>query len=238
MKIALIGYGKMGKTIERIATERGHEIVMRINNSTLEEFTAENLANVDVAIEFTNPESALGNVSRCLKAKVPTISGSTGWNEKVHLAQKICIDNETAFLQASNFSVGVNVFFAINEQLAKLMNNYPEYEITVEETHHTHKKDAPSGTAISIAEQIIEKITRKNIWTITQPFAPSDLSIIAHRIDEVPGTHLVQYTSAIDSIELKHTAHNRDGFALGAVIAAEFLKDKKGIFTMRNVLGI
>ncbi|MFA6151066.1 MAG: 4-hydroxy-tetrahydrodipicolinate reductase [Chitinophagaceae bacterium] len=238
MKIALIGYGKMGKTIEQIAIERGHEVVLRISRSNQSDLNAEHLANADVAIEFTNPESAFENVQKCLKVGTPVVCGSTGWNDKLDEAYKICTEYNTAMLQSSNFSIGVNVFFKINEILAQMMNPYPEYEVGIEETHHTHKKDAPSGTAITIAEKILENLHRKKTWVKTQPNAAHELSILAHRIDEVPGTHVVKYSSPIDDIELIHTAHNRDGFALGAVVSAEFLKGKKGIFTMKDVLGL
>lgn len=238
MKIALIGYGKMGKTIERIALERGHKIVLRISSSNQHEFNTENLLKADVAIEFTNPEGAYENVQKCLQSGVPVVCGSTGWNDKLHLAKETCISNNTALLQSSNFSIGVNLFFEINGILAKMMNQYPEYEVSMEETHHTHKKDAPSGTAITIAERILENLDRKKTWVNTQPIAENELSIVAHRVDEVPGTHIVKYRSEIDDIELRHTAHNRDGFALGAVVAAEFIKDKRGIFDMKDVLGL
>ena len=238
MKIALIGYGKMGKTIERIAQERGHVIVLRISSSNQNDLIKENLIKADVAIEFTNPESAFENVQKSLQAGLPIVCGSTGWNDKLELARKTCIEHDAALLQSSNFSIGVNVFFEINALLAQMMNAYPEYEVSIEETHHTHKKDAPSGTAISIAERILENLNRKKIWVKTQPKEDNELSIIAHRIDEVPGTHSVKYSSAIDDIELIHTAHNRDGFALGAVVAAEFLAGKKGVFNMKDVLGL
>ncbi|MCC6185828.1 MAG: 4-hydroxy-tetrahydrodipicolinate reductase [Chitinophagaceae bacterium] len=238
MKIALIGYGKMGKTIERIATERGHQIVLKITSKNSADLNAVNLARVDVAIEFTNPESAFENVQKCLHNNVPVVCGSTGWNHQLKAAQDICVANNTALIQSSNFSIGVNVFFEINSQLAKVMNNYPAYDVRMLEVHHTQKKDAPSGTAITLAEKIIKQLSRKNNWSITQPFDNNTLSITAERIDEVPGTHSVTYSSTIDDIELKHTAHNRDGFALGAIVAAEFLKNKKGIFTMKEVLDL
>lgn len=238
MKIALIGYGKMGKTIERIALQRGHEIVLRISSGNQNEFNTENLLKADVAIEFTNPEGAFENVQKCLMASVPVVCGSTGWNDELDEVYKICNDNNTAMLQSSNFSIGVNVFFEINSILAKMMNQYPEYEVSMEETHHAHKKDSPSGTAITIAERILENLHRKKTWVNTQPHDTNELSITAHRSEEVPGTHIVKYSSEIDDIELTHTAHNRDGFALGAVVAAEFIKDKKGIFNMKDILGL
>lgn len=238
MKIALVGYGKMGKTIERIALERGHEVVLRISSRNQSDLNKDNLVNADVVIEFTNPEAAFENVKKCLSAKVPTVCGSTGWNQQLQSAQDICLINNTALLQSSNFSIGVNVFFEINTILAKMMNHYPAYDVSMVEVHHTQKKDAPSGTAITLAEKILEQLERKNKWSLTQPFDKSTLSIKAERVDEVPGTHTVTYHSIIDDIAITHTAHNRDGFALGAVVAAEFLKDKKGIFTMKDVLAL
>jgi len=238
MKIALIGYGKMGKTIERIALQRGHEIVLRISSSNQNELNKENLSKADVAIEFTNPESAFENVQKCLQFSVPVVCGSTGWNDKLPLAYESCLSNRTAILQSSNFSIGVNLFFEINALLANMMNQYPEYEVSMDEIHHTHKKDAPSGTAITIAERILEHLNRKKTWVLTQPNDTSQLSIKVHRVDEVPGTHMVKYSSEIDDIELKHTAHNRDGFALGAVVAAEYIMDKQGVFSMKDVLGL
>lgn len=238
MKIALVGYGKMGKTIERIAIQRGHEVVLRISSSNQDELNKEQLSQADVVIEFTNPEAAYANVQKCLSTGIPVVCGSTGWNDKLEQAYKICAENNTALLQSSNFSIGVNLFFEVNAILAKMMNPYSEYEVSIEETHHTHKKDAPSGTAITIAERVIENLNRKKTWVNTQPNATNELSIVAHRIDEVPGTHMVKYSSAIDDIELVHTAHNRDGFALGAVVAAEFLLGKKGVFSMKDVLGL
>ncbi|MFA6060751.1 MAG: 4-hydroxy-tetrahydrodipicolinate reductase [Taibaiella sp.] len=236
MKIALIGYGKMGKAIEQIALKRGHEVILRIGRGNQHEFTKENLVMADVAIEFTTPESALGNVIKCMDAGVPVICGSTGWNEHVYLAKEKCVTTNTAFLQASNFSVGVNIFFEINKRLASIMNDWPEYEVRVEETHHIEKKDAPSGTAITIAEQILENLKRKERWELDKPSRDDTVSIIAHREENVPGTHTVTYSSAIDEIEIIHTAHSREGFALGAVLAAEFIQHRKGIFSMSDVL--
>lgn len=236
MKIALIGYGKMGKAIEQVALKHGHEIILRIGRQNQHEFTKENLVLADVAIEFTTPESALDNVMKCMSAGVPVICGSTGWNEHVYLAKEKCVTTNTAFLQASNFSVGVNIFFEINKRLASIMNDWPEYEVSVEETHHTEKKDAPSGTAITIAEQIVDNLTRKQHWQLGTTAAADAVPIIAHREEHVPGTHNVKYTSAIDEIEIIHTAHSREGFASGAVLAAEFIQHRKGIFTMSDVL--
>ncbi|HYD22149.1 MAG TPA: 4-hydroxy-tetrahydrodipicolinate reductase [Flavipsychrobacter sp.] len=238
MKIALIGYGKMGKAIEEIATQRGHEITMRIGTANRDEMTKEKLQMADAIIEFTRPEAAKENVLLCLQAGVPVVCGTTGWNDELAIAKLSATENETAFLWASNFSVGVNLFFEVNKLLASLMNNQDEYEISIEETHHTQKKDAPSGTAITLAEQILENIQRKKHWARESTNNPDEFPIIAHRIDNIPGTHKITYHSAIDDIEITHTAHNRQGFALGAVLAAEFIAGKRGIFTMMDVLGI
>lgn len=238
MNIALVGYGKMGQAIERIAKERGHEIVLKIATSNKHEFTRENVQQADVVIEFTNPESARANVEFCLKAGVPVVCGSTGWNEHLSHAEYTAVENKTAFLHASNFSIGVNIFFEINKHLAKLMNDQANYDVQMEETHHTQKKDAPSGTAITIAEQILDGVARKKHWKEGPANDPEVIQIIAHREENVPGTHVVKYTSAIDDIEISHTAHNRDGFANGAVLAAEFLAGKQGIFDMKDVLGL
>lgn len=236
MKIALIGYGKMGKAIEQVALKRGHEIILRIGRGNRHEFTKENLVLADVAIEFTGPESALENVLKCMDAGVPVICGSTGWNEHLYLAREKCVTVNSAFLQASNFSIGVNIFFEINKKLASIMNDWPEYQVTVSETHHTEKKDSPSGTAITIAEQILDKLKRKQHWTPDTPSGEDTVSIMAYRKEHVPGTHHVTYASAIDEIEITHTAHSREGFAFGAVLAAEFIQHRKGIFTMSDVL--
>lgn len=236
MKIALIGYGKMGKAIEQIAIQKGHEVTLKISRQNQHEFTPENLALVDVAIEFTSPESALHNVIKCMESGVPVVCGSTGWNDHLYLAKEKCVTTNSAFLQASNFSIGVNIFFEINKQLASLMSDWPEYNVLIEETHHTAKKDAPSGTAITIAEQIIDNLERKQHWQLGQSAEETIIPVIAHREENVPGTHNVKYTSAIDDIEIIHTAHSREGFALGAVLAAEFIQHRKGVFTMRDVL--
>ncbi|OJV54824.1 MAG: 4-hydroxy-tetrahydrodipicolinate reductase [Bacteroidetes bacterium 43-16] len=234
MKIALLGYGKMGQAIEKIALERGHEIVLKIGSKNKAEANSDNLKLADVIIEFTNPESAFENVSSGLKAGVPVVCGSTGWNKQVAAAQDICRENNTAFLQASNFSIGVNLFFELNKMAAKLMKPHADYRVSVSETHHTQKLDAPSGTAITIAEQILETYDQLNSWSLE----PNDqqLNISAFRVDEVPGTHVVKYASEIDDIELTHTAHSRAGFAMGAVVAAEYIQNKKGIFSMHDVL--
>lgn len=238
MKLALIGYGKMGKAIEEIARLRGHEIPVIIDISNLSDLTRANLKKADVAIEFTGPDSAFHNVLKCMEAGVPLVCGSTGWLHHLDEAQTACRENQAALLVASNFSVGVNIFFEINKRLAELMNRHPGYEIITEEIHHTQKKDAPSGTAITLAEQILEKIDRKTHWVNHLSKDPQELSIISKRIDPAAGTHSILYQSDIDDIEIKHTAHNRKGFAAGAVLAAEFLAGKKGIYSMKEVLGL
>ena len=230
MKIALLGYGKMGKVIEKIAISRGHEIVLRKDAS--ESF--DGLANADVAIDFSTPESAVENISECLEQGIPVISGTTGWLEHYHKVAELCEQQNGAFIYGSNFSLGVNLFFEINKMVAKMMRGFPQYSIGMEETHHTEKKDAPSGTAISLAKDIIDNSDYSS-WALAN--AKSDEILIdAKRIENVPGTHIITYNSSEDSIELKHTAHNREGFAFGAVLAAEWLQGKQGIFTMKDVL--
>lgn len=238
MNIALIGYGKMGKAIEAIAVERGHTITLKISSQNSNEFTPENLATADVAIEFTNPESAIENLYKCFNANVPVVCGSTGWLNQLPQVQEYCTAKNGGLLYASNFSVGVNIFFELNKKLAQLMSNQPSYNVMVEEIHHTQKKDAPSGTAITIAEGIMDNLTQKTKWVNEVTDNENELTIISKRIDPAPGTHTVKYCSSIDDIEITHTAHNRQGFALGAVLAAEFLYNKKGIFTMQDVLNL
>lgn len=238
MKIALIGYGKMGKAIEGIAIERGHEIVMRIDAENTEALNNENLQQADVAIEFTNPDSAINNLTQCFDAGIPTVCGTTGWLEHWEQIKADCKNKNATFLYASNFSIGVNLFFELNKKLAQLMQNRPEYNCAIEEIHHTAKKDAPSGTAITIAENIIAQNSNKKNWVLGETEDTNALSIISKRIDPAPGTHIVSYNSAIDSIEIKHTAHNRIGFATGAVLAAEFVLGKKGLYTMGDVLEV
>lgn len=238
MKIALVGYGKMGMAIEEIAVKKGHEIVLKITIDNTEDMTIANLQKADVAIEFTGPESAFNNVNMCIDAGVPVVCGSTGWLEKWKEIQDLCLEKNGAFIYASNYSIGVNLFFEVNKYLSKLMSAYDEYDVKLEEIHHTQKKDAPSGTAITLAEQVLQNITTKKHWVNKQSDNKQDLEILSERIDPAPGTHKVKYTSAIDDIEIIHTAHNRMGFAGGALKAAEFLKDKKGIYTMKDVLGL
>lgn len=238
MKIALIGYGKMGKAIEAIALERKHEIVLKVSIENVEDNTIENIRKADVAIEFTGPESAFENIIRCIDAGVPVVSGSTGWLSKYEEAKAYCNQQQGALLYASNFSVGVNIFFAVNKKLAALMAAWPDYDVHMTEVHHTEKKDAPSGTAITLAEQILAAHPVKKQWVNQESSNASSLVIRSERVDPAPGTHVITYTSAIDDIEIKHTAHNRTGFATGAVLAAEFLQNRKGIFSMNDVLGI
>jgi len=235
MKIALFGYGKMGKEIEQIALQRGHEIVLKIKRT--EEY---DISKVDIAIDFSVPNAALSNIVSCFRNNVPVISGTTGWLDDFDKAIDVCKENNGSFIYASNFSIGVNIFFELNKQLAKMMNSQKEYSINVEEIHHTKKLDTPSGTAITLAEGIINN-TSKRDWQLkerqTQINAETIL-IEAKRVPDVPGTHIISYESQIDSIEIKHTAHNRKGFALGAIIAAEWLNHKIGIYTMKDVLNI
>jgi len=238
MKIALIGYGKMGKAIEEIAVSRGHEIVLKIDEYNLAEFNKKNVSSADVAIEFTGPHSAYDNVKKALEFDVPLVCGSTGWLDHLDEIKKVCMERGGSFIYASNFSVGVNIFFEINKKLATLMAHQKDYEVQVTEIHHTQKIDAPSGTAITIAEQILENLKRKKTWVNHVSDNPKELEILSERIDPAPGIHKIKYSSAVDDIEIIHTAHSRQGFALGAVLAAEHIKDKKGIFSMKDVLGL
>ena len=236
MKIAIIGYGKMGKTIEEVAIERGHEIVMKINSTNKNEFTAENLKAADIAIEFTSPESAYDNVITLIHEKLPVVCGSTGWLDKLDEVKVACANTNGAFLYASNFSIGVNIFFELNKKLASLMAHNPGYKASIEEVHHTAKKDAPSGTAIKIARDIISGSDNYKSWVNTSNAEKGQLPIESKRIDPAPGTHTVKYASDIDDIIISHVAHNRKGFAMGAVLAAEFLLGKQGIYSMKDIL--
>ncbi|MEI7735892.1 MAG: 4-hydroxy-tetrahydrodipicolinate reductase [Ferruginibacter sp.] len=238
MKIALIGYGKMGRAIEGILLQRGHTAPLKIDINNQDQFTKENLLQCDVAIEFTGPHSAVNNISTCLDAGIPVVSGSTGWLEQWSVIEDKCKNNNGGLLYASNFSVGVNLFFELNKKLAQLMSQQDTYNVSMEEIHHTQKKDAPSGTAITLAEQVLHNVTRKKKWINEVEKYPNELSIISKRIDPAPGTHSIKYSSAIDDIEIIHTAHSRTGFATGAVLAAEFLASKKGIYSMKDVLNI
>lgn len=238
MRIALIGYGKMGKAIEAIALEKGHEIVLKIDVDNAADLNQENASKADVAIEFTGPHSAFENVMKCLALGIPVVCGSTGWLEHWEEAKKYCEQQNGTLIYASNYSIGVNLFFELNTRLAVLMKDYPSYNVSMEEIHHTQKKDAPSGTAITLAEQILSNNPAKKQW-VNQPTDIADeLAIISERIDPAPGTHKIKYSSTVDDIEIIHTAHNRIGFAGGAVLAAEFAVGKKGIFGMKEVLGL
>lgn len=238
MNIALIGYGKMGKVIEEIALGRGHIVNLRIDLNNITDFTKENLSKSDVAIEFTGPHSAYENLMRCLEAGTPVVCGSTGWLDQYDKVVDYCKKREGALLYASNFSVGVNIFFALNKQLAKIMNHQSAYDVTMTEIHHTAKKDAPSGTAITLAEGILENLDRKSNWVNHPAENASELEILSVREDPAPGTHQIKYHSDVDDIDIIHTAHNRNGFALGAVMAAEYLHNKKGVYSMQDVLAL
>ncbi len=233
MKIAILGYGRMGKTIEEIAVARGHKIVLKISDDIASYDL--NKADIDVAIDFSIPKAAFKNITTCFKHGIPVVSGTTGWLDKYDKAVTICKEEESAFLYASNFSIGVNVFFELNKKLAHMMKNLDEYAVDVEEIHHTKKLDAPSGTAISLAEQIMAENEKLTGWQLDHA-GKNEIPVYAKRIADVPGTHTVAYRSPIDSIEIMHTAHSRQGFAKGAVIAAEWLQDKQGVFSMRDVL--
>ncbi len=242
MNIALLGYGKMGQIIERFAIERGHNIVLKIGIENVEDFTKENLKKADVAIDFSAPDAAVSNIYACFEAGLPVVVGTTGWYGSLQQIKNDCVKGNNTLLYGSNFSVGVNLFFHVNKVLARLMNNYPAYDVQVEEIHHTQKLDAPSGTAMTIAEDIIDAVDRKNEWvnevigtSVPDSFKNEQLLIESHRIENVPGTHTVVYSSEVDEIEIKHTAHNRAGFALGALIAAEWLANKKGFFSVADV---
>lgn len=233
MKIALLGYGKMGKVIEQIAVSRGHQIVL-IADKEDKEF---DITIADVAIEFSIPAAAVNNISTCIKNNVPVISGTTGWMDQYDDMVELCGVYESAFIYASNYSLGVNIFFELNKQLAKMMANLEQYKTSMTEIHHTQKLDAPSGTAITLAEGIIENSTYQN-WSLAKNATDNDISIEAKRIENIPGTHMINYESEVDCLSISHKAHNRDGFALGAVIAAEWIVGKTGVFTMRDVLNI
>lgn len=237
MKIAILGYGKMGKVIEEIAIQRGHSIALKVNRENLD-FDLELLSACDVAIEFSSPESAVENINKCFDANIPVVVGTTGWYAELNAVQERCISENKGLLYATNFSVGVNIFYEINKKLAALMDANSQYEVKVEETHHTQKLDAPSGTAITIAEGIIASLDRKDSWKNDIVVSENELGIDSKRIENVPGTHIVKYESEIDVIEIKHEAKNRNGFAFGAVLAAEYIHDKKGIFTMKDVLSL
>jgi len=237
MKIALIGYGKMGKAIEEIAVSRGHQVVLKVSIDNLEDNTVAKIREADLAIEFTGPDSAYDNIIRCLAAGVPVVSGSTGWLSRLEEVKQYCQEKNGTFLYASNFSVGVNIFFEVNKRRAALMAPHPDYDGRITEIHHTEKRDSPSGTAITLAEQVMEKIKRKKEWVNHISDNLGELEILSERTDPAPGTHTIEYNSSIDTITITHTAHNRKGFATGAVLAAEFIAGKKGVYRMSDVLG-
>lgn len=232
MKIALLGYGKMGKIIEQIAVSRGHEITIKANKDT--QYT---ISEADVAIDFSVPDAAVGNISNCLKNNIPVVSGTTGWLNRYDDMVNLCRENDGAFLYASNFSLGVNIFFELNTYLAKIMNQFEQYKVSMEEIHHTQKLDKPSGTAITLAQGIIKEHTGYNHWKLDETHETT-IPVFAKRLPDVPGTHTINYSSSVDTITISHEAHNREGFALGAVLAAEWIHGKKGVFSMKDVLNI
>jgi len=236
MKIALIGYGKMGKEIEKIALERNQEVILKFDVNNKDEFTIDNLKKVDVAIEFTQPESAYQNYMKCFEANIPIVSGTTGWLDHLSDVKFQCEQNGQTFFYASNFSIGVNLFFKLNKQLANLMNTIEGYDVSISETHHTEKKDAPSGTAITIAEDLIANFNKKQSWVKENAVNNTELAIRSFREGKVPGIHTVKYESDVDYIEISHSAKSRKGFALGAVLAAEFTIINKGFLTMNDLL--
>jgi len=236
MRAALIGYGKMGKTIEKILIERGHSIVSIIDVDNPEDFQSDTFKSADVAIEFTFPSSAFDNYLKCFAANIPVVAGTTGWLEHLEEVKTICEKEGKTFFYASNFSLGVNIFFAVNKYLAKLMNNFPQYDVSMSETHHIHKLDAPSGTAIVLAQDIFRQVERKKQWTLAKTGDPADLTIEAIREGEVPGIHEITYESDVDCIQIKHSSKSRLGLALGAVLAAEFTIGKKGFLGMNDLL--
>jgi len=236
MKIALIGYGKMGKTIERIALERGHQIVSVIDVDNLDDFDSEAFKSADVAIEFTIPNVALNNYRRAFASGVAVVSGTTGWAEELPQLKKEIEEGDKTLFWSSNFSLGVNIFMAVNKYLAKIMNSFPNYNVEMTEVHHTQKLDAPSGTAITLAEGILENLDRKTVWTKETETNPTEMAIKSIRDGQVPGIHTIRYESEVDSIEITHDAKSREGFALGAVVAAEFTCGKKGLLGMSDLL--
>ena len=238
MKIALVGYGKMGHAIERIAVERGHEIVCKINSGNPEDMDSEAFRSADVAIEFTNPASACANIVKCIENGVPVVSGSTGWLAKMDEVKALCAAKDGAFFYSSNFSIGVNIFFELNKYLAKIMNRFAQYDVTMKEIHHIHKLDHPSGTAITLAEGVLGNLDRKKSWSEKTDCAADELLINHEREGEVPGTHIIEYRSSQDRIEIQHEAFSRDGFALGSVVAAEWMQGKKGFHTMDELMNL
>ncbi|WP_456424158.1 4-hydroxy-tetrahydrodipicolinate reductase [Lutibacter sp.] len=233
MKIALLGYGRMGKTIEQIAIQKGHEIVLKIDKKNVDY----DISLADVAIDFSIPSIAFKNIANCLNNNIPVVSGTTGWLDKFNDITTLCKKKNGSFIYASNFSIGVNVFFKLNEYLAEIIAHLNNYQVSIEEIHHTQKLDKPSGTAITLAQDILKHSSKEN-WSLNVTNNKNEIPIVSKRIPDVPGTHSIKYESTEDTIEIKHTAHNRDGFALGAIMAAEWLIDKTGVFTMEDVLGL
>lgn len=234
MKIALLGYGRMGQTIEKIAISRGHDVVLKIDKDDKDY----DITKADVAIDFSLPSAAYGNITNCINNNVPVVSGTTGWLDDYEKAVALCKEKKGAFIYASNFSLGVNIFFELNKTLAKMMSNLSQYNVTMEEIHHTKKLDAPSGTAITLAEGVIENNANYDAWELNETNNKTSIPIVAKRIEDVPGTHSISYKSEVDTINIEHIAHNRQGFALGAVVAAEWLVGKTGVFSMNDVLNI
>lgn len=236
MKILLLGYGKMGQLIDRLATEAGHQIVAKINIDNRQVLDTLDKSLVDVAIDFSQPEAAIDNIKWCINHKIPVAVGTTGWLDQKSKVDTYCQNNHGTYLYASNFSIGVNLFFRLNEQLAKLMNSQKQYAVKTKEIHHTQKLDAPSGTSITIAEGILKHVDRKSNWVNSETEIDGELEIISERVDPAPGTHEISYSSAVDTIEIKHTAHSREGFAKGAIAVAQWLKDQKGVKSMNDFL--
>ena len=234
MKIALLGYGRMGQTIEKIAISRGHDVVLKIDKDDKDY----DITKADVAIDFSLPSAAFGNITNCINNRVPVVSGTTGWLDNYDKAVALCEEKNGGFIYASNFSLGVNIFFELNKTLAKMMSNLSQYNVTMEEIHHTKKLDAPSGTAITLAEGVIDNNNNYESWKLDGTDNKNTIPIAAKRIEDVPGTHSINYVSEVDSINIEHIAHNRQGFALGAVVAAEWLVGKTGVFSMNDVLGL
>jgi len=236
MKLAIIGYGKMGREIEKVALQRNHEIICIIGKDNISDFDSEQFRTTEAAIEFTEPEAVSGNILKCFSAGVPVVTGTTGWLQNLNSISEECIKRNQALLYASNFSLGVNLFFELNRQLAKMMNQFDYYHVEIEEIHHVHKLDSPSGTAISLAEGIIENLNRKTSWVNNRTASDEQIPVTSIRKGEIAGIHTIKYNSGVDCIEIKHSAKNRVGFAVGAVLAAEFIRGKKGIFTMTDLL--
>ena len=236
MKIVLIGYGKMGREIEQVAIKKGHSILLRIDKDDSSLFDTDTFKSADVAIEFSTPETAYNNISKCILSGVPVVSGTTGWLDKFDEIQTLCTQKESAFFYASNFSLGVNIFFELNRQLAEIMNNFNDYSVQINETHHIHKLDAPSGTAVSLANDLANILNYKSSWVCNKKAKNNEISIIAERTGNITGIHTIKYESSVDSIEIKHSAKNRQGFAIGALLAAEYIIGNTGVFNMNDLL--